>query len=82
MLFRASNTSDLEAKKKNSATVTNLSNMDLVDHFWSKFENSFVNPTFGQNSIFHLLTILKAFVNRYFSLSKSFVVRDPSVFVN
>ena len=79
MLFRASNTSDLEAKKKNSATVTKLSKVDLVDHFRSQFDNSFVNPGFGQNSINPLLTLFWAFVNRYFSLSKFFVVRDPSV---
>ena len=82
MLFRASNASDLEAKKKNSATVDKHIEMDLVDHCLSKFENSFVNYYNQQKSINRLLSILKTFVNRYISLSKSRVVRDISVFIS
>ena len=53
--------------------------MDLVDCFWSRSEKTVVNPKMHQKSKITLLTDFLDVVNRVFSLSELFAVRDLSV---
>ena len=52
------------------------------NHYLSKFGKLVVNQTFKQISINPSLTIFLPFVNRYFSLSGSVVIRDIGVILN
>ena len=58
-----------------------ISEFAFVQRFWSQFEKSSVNHDMLQLSKFTSFTIFLDLVNRYISLSKCFVVHDPSVYV-
>ena len=56
-----------------------ISEIAVVKPFLSKFGKLFVNPYIQQNSINPSLTLFWPFVNRFLTLSESFVVRDLGV---
>ena len=59
-----------------------INEIAFVNHFWSQFVKTFVNPDIQKTSIIPSLTVFWDFSNRIISLTENFVVRDPSVHSN
>ena len=63
----------------NSDTVFQAVELFVVQRFWSKSEKTFFNHKSDQKSNFWSFYVFWHVVNPFFSLSKIFAVRDPSV---
>ena len=66
-------------KLENSLCVTKNNESVVAKHFLPICEFVFSNRDLHQNSLVASVTVFKTFANRFYSLSRRFVVRNPSV---